>query len=300
MSDIITKFEEKFKVIVEGVDKASESIKIEKLNQLRQQYKLAVRSLEKEREEKLRFVELEHEKNVKILSSNKDKVKEDEYEDYIKVLDTMYEKKQKEINDIYEKDVESENDKFSVAKQKEENELEQSKVNLRKKKFDELREKEVNSLVQELDDLTKNYNKEKEALEEKYKAETKKVKEEFSKDGIDQLECIYFPPEQRVETAKKVYQRILSGYLPVELIDDKEILIGDEIGRRKVSDEKSNAEYKTESDFRKINEEKFSNIKDAIKHIKALKFEEIEQKILNDEKEKNDKDDFDSQDIDVI
>ena len=59
-------------------------------------------------------------------------------------------------------------------------------------------------------------------------------------------------------------------------------------------------EAKTESDFRKINEEKYSEINESIKQLKALKFEEVEQELIANEKNKqqiNVPDDFDSQTI---
>lgn len=292
MSDIIKGFKEKIYDIKEQVDKASKSIQVEKFIKLEQQHKLAIKSIEEQKQAEIESINEELEKRMKLLTSNRDKI--DEYDKYVEAAQIQYTRKENDIISKYQKNYDSENEKYSVYKEEENKELEDSKRNLCEKKFDELKEKEINSLMADLDSLSKDYAKEKEELEEKYKEKTKIAKEEFSSDGINKLECIYIPEDER----KRIASYVLSGFLPTKLIDDKEILIGDEIGKRKVEDEKSNEESKTESDFRKINEEKFSEIEEAIKQLKSLKFEDIEQEILNDDKTKeeiDEQDDFDSQ-----
>ena len=294
MSDIIQEFKEKYYEIKEQVDKASKSIEVDKFIKIEQEHKLAIKTIENQRDSELESAKEEYEKRLKLLSSNRDKIAE--YEQYVEAAKIQYVRKEKEINSKYQDLIAVENEKFAIYKEEKNKELEDSKKNLRRKKFDELREKEINSLMGELDNLSKEYAKEKEELETKYKEKTKVAKEEFSSDGINKLECIYIPEEER----KRIAGYVMSGFLPTKLIENNEILIGDEIGKRKVDDERSNEEAKTESDLRKVNEEKYLEVNESIKQIKALKFEEVEQELINNEKNQqqiNVPDDFDSQTI---
>lgn len=300
MSDIIQEFKEKYYEIKEQVDKASKSIEVDKFIKIEQEHKLAIKTIENQRDSELESIKEEYEKRLKLLSSNRDKIAE--YEQYVEAAKIQYLRKEKEINSKYQDLIVAENEKFAIYKEEKNKELEDSKKNLRRKKFDELREKEINSLMGELDNLSKEYAKEKEELEIKYKEENKKIKEEFSSAGIKKIERGYHPEEMR-KYVREYFNSALyleTGMIPVEFLYKAEILRDNEIGKRIVDDRKRKEEAKTESDFRKINEEKYSEINESIKQLKALKFEEVEQELIANEKNQqqiNVPDDFDSQTI---
>ena len=293
MSNVIDNFKQKIKKITDSIDEASSSIEKEKIREMTRKHELTLNELEKEKQEELNNEKEEYDKRLMLLSSNQARIGGYEYNECVSAAESIYNRKVNEINTSYENRENIENQKYSEMREKYENELKSGRINLLRKKFEILKEKEVNLLVEELNELKDNYNKEKEELERMQKEEEKILKEEYSADEIQDLVEIYIPEEEREKIAKKV----LSGYLSAKLIDNYEILIGDEVIKRKVEDKMHNEEYKKEIELRKLNEQKYSEVSETIKQIMALKFEEVilELEQIKEPNEKNNNGEFDSQ-----